>query len=199
MEKEYTKYVSKFQESFLGMVDRFVAAIVAAFIRKKIDYVIIGSIASARYNYFRATEDVDFLILRKDKTEAREIVRQIQKKFEDEEYGSSMNVDIMYSGDISGDGVQGKGSKGLPFKDPKEISNEIHKINYLTLEALIEYKLSSGTYGKGRGMDITDVIRLIHYNKLKKSFGNNFREDLKATYIEVWALAYDISDNIERI
>jgi hypothetical protein len=86
----------------------------------------------------------------------------------------------MNKSQISGDGIN-----GLEFSEPKKISETVNGLPILSLEKLIEYKISSGIYGD-RLKDLGDVQELIKANKLPLDFGDNFRKDLREKYSEIW-------------
>ena len=77
-------------------------------------------------------------------------------------------------------------TKGIEYKEPHEIDKIKNTIPKLTLENMIQYKLCSGLYGKGRMKDFGDVQELIVINDLPKDYADSFRKDLKNKYVEIW-------------
>jgi hypothetical protein len=148
-----------------------------------IEYTIIGALAVIAYNHVRMTEDMDVLIDKTDKKKLDDIPIGFLRKVSDKRFrlhDPRAKIDVIYSGEISGDGVH-----GIEFPSPREVSAVIHGINFIILPKLIEFKLSSGIYGD-RLKDLADVQELIRANKLPEEYGDSFREDLKAKYREIW-------------
>jgi hypothetical protein len=90
-------------------------------------------------------------------------------------------VEFLYSGEVSG------ATGGLEFKKPSDLSEKTDGMKIITLPNLIQYKLSSGMYGR-RTKDLSDVEELIKLNNLSNNYCeiNNFREDLKRKWQECW-------------
>jgi predicted nucleotidyltransferase len=153
---------------------------------RDINFTIIGGAARNQYGVKKITEDVDILVAKKDKEKMLKLpigfIKDLSKgrgkifSF----HNPKTRVEIIYSGEISGDGIN-----GIAYENPKLISNDIKGIPFLTLEKLIEYKLSSGIYGK-RMKDFVDIIELIQINKLPEDYAKNFRKDLYIKYKELW-------------
>jgi len=89
-------------------------------------------------------------------------------------------LDILYTGEMAGN------KDGIAYRDLDEISHEVDGQPFITLQNLIEYKLSSGMYGHNRYKDFDDIIELIKINKLTKGYANKFRKDLRNRYAELW-------------
>jgi hypothetical protein len=185
--KKYQKFdfKSSFMESFLNDLDQAMKNIASILKSKKINFCFIGAAALSKYNYSRLTQDLDILIDKKDKSKF--------KKLNDEFYISlqsadrivqwlnpEVELDIFYSKTMIKTGE-------LVFDDPSRVSHNMNNLPIMNLSNLIEYKLSSGIYGK-RSIDFGDVEKLIKINKLSKSYAekNNFRDDLKVKYGELW-------------
>jgi len=151
-----------------------------------ISYCLIGGLALGEYNLSRGTDDIDFIILASDKNKFENLVgRYLRPAFSGATrkfywYGTKLLVEILYTGEITGDGVH-----GIKIESPDKISSKTSAGNVIKLVKLIEYKLSSGIYGK-RIKDLGDVQELIKLNNLKRSLADGFREDLKTKYREIW-------------
>jgi hypothetical protein len=91
-------------------------------------------------------------------------------------------VEVIYSDEISGDGIN-----GIPYIEPDKISIEEEGMPILTLKKLIEYKLSSGTYGNARYKDFDHILGLIKSNNLPLNYVNNLKDQkLISKYKELW-------------
>jgi hypothetical protein len=152
-----------------------------------IEYCLIGGASLPSYKLNRATEDVDFLIFSSDRKKIEELIgiyfklafpNSTRKLIHND---SKVIVEFLFSGEETG------GLGGIKFENPNRVSKQKDGINIITLEKLIEYKLSSGIYGK-RLKDFGDVQELIKLNNLPIEFANSFRQDIKNKYIEIWSM-----------
>src|SRR5258705_4885171 len=96
-----------------------------------IDYAVIGAAALLAHGYPRFTDGIDLVMT----TEGRQ-------KFRDElrSTADGIDIEVMTSGEYPGDGKP----KPVSMPRPAEASIEIDGIKFVTLEKLIELKLSSG-------------------------------------------------------
>lgn len=178
---------SKFMESFLDEINQAMRNITALLKKNRIDFCFIGGAILSKYGYERTTKDIDILIDKKDKSKFN--------KLENEYYLSNSSgnkhiewirpqteIDIIYSGEYSGS------SNGIKYETPNKISHIENNLPILNLSAMIQYKLCAGLYGdrRRRLKDFQDVFELIFTNKLKEDYADDFREDLKQKYIEIW-------------
>jgi len=155
------------------------------FDEKDIDYCLIGGASLPTYRLNRATEDVDFLLYVGDVSKLKGLIGVYFKP----RYPNSTRtliwnqgnilVEILYSGEVSGS------TGGLVFQKPSDLSRDHNGLKIITLENLIQYKLSSGTYGR-RTKDISDVEELIKLNNLPSDYSKNFRKDLVKQYGICW-------------
>lgn len=159
------------------------------FDQKQIDYCLIGGASLPSYKLNRATEDVDFLVYINDKSKLESLVGTYFKSKSNSKRNLIWNegniiVEFLFSGEVSGAG------DGLKFEKPEEISENKNGIRIITLPNLIQYKLSSGLYGR-RLKDLGDVEELIKLNNLKKDYAgtNKFRNDLKQEWDLRWEAA----------
>ena len=51
--------------------------------------------------------------------------------------------------------------------------------------------MCAGLYGKVRLKDFGDIQQLIHINKLPLNFADEFRDDIKNKYIELWKTVFE--------
>lgn len=185
--KRYKRIESAFMESFIKDQNENMKIISKVLKQNDIDFCFIGGAILPEYGYNRTTEDIDILISKSDKDKFLKLAgTYLKRKFKDAQKSFYWNnpkiqIDIIYSGDKAGDMT-----KGIEYKEPYEIDMVKNSIPKLTLENLIQYKLCSGLYGKGRLKDFGDVQQLIIINDLDKEFANSFRKDLKNKYIEIW-------------
>lgn len=182
------RYKSYFMETHLNELNQAMRNITALLKKNKINFCFIGGATLKEYDYIRMTDDIDILISKKDKSKF--------KKLENEYYISpqgnlgpyewirpQIDLDVMYSGNFAGD------KRGIPYKEPNEISHLSGSLPILDLEYLIQYKLSAGIYDN-RLNDFGDIQKLIKINNLPFDYADNFREDLKNKYIEIWKLTF---------
>lgn len=171
-------------ESHISMWDELARKINTVFKKFGINFAIIGTVAGTKYGLHVTTDDIDILLNKNDKSKVRSALNKIVVE-------DQISIDLINSDDISGDGLTGDPNKsanpeGLPFQEPDKISNLIGGVPYLTLSALVEYKLSSGLYGTDREEDFKHVRFLIKANNLDINYGDNFRTDLRDLYRNQW-------------
>jgi len=153
----------------------------------KISFTFIGGAARNQYGYQKITEDIDLLVSKKDREKMKNLPIGFIKDMSNNRakkfilHNPKTEIDVIYEDEISGDGIN-----GLKFINPDKLSNNIDGIPFISLKALIMYKLSSGIYGKSRYKDFDDIIELIKRNNLSKNYADKFREDLKQKYIQLW-------------
>ena len=183
MNKNLDEFLSDFMKNFLTESKNALYSLDSILKSHKINYIIIGGMAIIKYKYSRTTDDIDILVDKKDKIKIENLPIGFIKKVSNKKFllhEPKHIVEIIYSDEISGDGIN-----GLVFPSPSKISEIIDGLPYISLDKLVEFKLSSGIYGK-RHQDIADVQELIRKNKLNKKYGDNFRKDLKKKYLEIW-------------
>jgi hypothetical protein len=184
------KYKSQFMESYIQELWKSIKELSYILKQKGIHFTFIGGAARNQYKYEVTTADLDILVSKKDFEKMKDLpigfIREISKgrakSFQ--LHDPKTKVDVIYTGEISGDGVN-----GLKYPDPEKISKNIKGEPFITLKNLIMYKLSSGLYGK-RYKDFGDIQGLIKANKLSKDYAKDFRKDLKDKYIELWLDTY---------
>jgi len=91
-------------------------------------------------------------------------------------------VEIITSGEFPGDGLP----KPVEFPDPAESSVLIDGIKTVTLEKLIELKLSSGMTAGDRLKDLADVQELIKLRDLDEGFADGLNIYVRQKYLELY-------------
>ena len=179
---------SKFMESFIEEQEIATKEIESIMKEYDISFCFIGGMALNHYQYHRMTDDIDILIDCKDKEKLKNIptgyirdvsVNQNWKKLR--LIDPKVNIDVIFSGEKSGDGIN-----GITFETPEKLAGTEA---FISLFYLIIYKISSYLYGK-RNKDKSDVIALIQKYKLEKGWldGDEYpvREDIKKAYESIW-------------
>lgn len=184
--KRYQKFNfrSHFMETFLQDLNQSMRNITALLKKNNIRFCFIGGAILSKYNYDVTTRDIDILVDKNDKSKF--------KKLENEYYISPQSIngplewirpkvdlDVMYSGNYAGN------NQGIKYEDPDKISHKQDNLPILDLKYLIQYKLSSGIYDN-RFKDFGHIQELIKLNSLPENYADDFREDLKNKYIEIW-------------
>jgi hypothetical protein len=188
-------YKSYFMESFKNELNKAIEKIANILNEYKVSFCIIGGAARFKYHVEKMTQDIDILISKEDKNKIKKIPMGQMRDISNGRskifnlHDPKARIEFIYSGEISGDGIH-----GLKYVEPENIKKDFNKIPYISLIALIQYKLSAGIYGE-RLKDFADIIDLIQKNNLKKDYGKNFRKDLKIKYEELW----DSIKNIKNI
>ena len=173
---------SSFMESFVNELDMTVKRIHSLLDEKGISHVFIGATALNYLGYHRMTEDIDILVDEDDKEKMKQLPVGFIREVSHGRYkvflwsDPKTKVEVIYSGEISGDGIN-----GLKFDHPVDMTELVDGIPILPLEKFIEYKLSSGVYGR-RSKDFGDVESLIKLYKLDANFSKDMRDDLKKEY-----------------
>jgi len=152
--------------------------------KKGIRYVFIGGAILGKYGFYRMTEDVDLLIHKDDKEKFKKLSPGWFKLNDTARKGkfhkTKTLIDILYSGDNVGD-------SSILMPEPGEVSVLKDNIPILSLQKLIEFKLTSAVYAKNRLQDLGDIQRLIIINKLSKDYVDHLDDEkLKAKYVEIW-------------
>ena len=189
--KKY-KHSSTFMESFIKDRQNTMNLITQVLKNKDIDFCFIGGAVLPDYHYERMTSDIDILISYKDKEKFLTLIGSyFKRKFKNIQKSLFWNnpkteIDIIFSREKAGDI-----NKGIPYKEPKELSKMKHSVPILTLKNIVQYKLCAGLYGKVRLKDFSDIQQLIHINKLPIDFADKFRDDIKNKYIELWKSVFE--------
>jgi len=156
--------------------------------RNDIPYAVIGAIALNQHGYQRFTVDIDLLMTKEGLekfssvlvgrgyrpafTGARKMFRSTQE---------NIPIEIITSGEFPGDGLP----KPVQFPEPDQFSVVIDGVNTISLEKLVELKLTSGMTAGDRLKDLADVQELIKIKELDVSFAERLNEFVRSKYIEL--------------
>ena len=172
-----------------GMLNDALKRIVADLERNGIDYAVIGAVALNQHGYRRFTEDIDLLLTKAGLERFRERLvglgyrpafEDATKKFRTTE--DNIPVEVITSGEFPGDGLP----KPVRFPEPLEATVVIDGVNTISLEKLIELKLTSGMSAGDRLKDLADVQELIKLKGLDADFASKLNEFVRAKYIELY-------------
>lgn len=95
--------------------------------------------------------------------------------------GENVPVDVITAGEYPGDGLP----KPVQFPNPDDFSVVIDGIKTLSLEKLVELKLSSGISAPDRLKDLADVQELIKIKDLDEDFAEKLDEYVRPKYLEL--------------
>jgi hypothetical protein len=149
--------------------------------KARIPYAIMGGMAVNAHGAERTTRDVDVLLTPEGLAQFRsefvgkeyEQVEGRQRRFKERESG--VTVDCLVTGGDPGFG----GKAPFAFPDPAEVSQEIDKIQVVTLPQLIQLKLAAR-----RHADFADVVFLIRTHELDESFMSQIHPSVRQDFIE---------------
>ena len=154
-----------------------------------IDYVVIGAIALLAHGYPRFTEGID-LVLTAEGLEKfhQELIgwgyapafQGSRKKLR--ATASGMTVDIMVDGEYPGDGKP----KPVRLPNPRTEFVDIDGVHFVTLEKLIELKLTSGMTAGDRLKDLADVQELIKTRALSLDFASLLNPYVRPKFLELY-------------
>jgi hypothetical protein len=146
-----------------------------------IAYAVMGAMAVNAHGAERTTRDVDILLTAEGLERFRqEYVGDVYDPVDGRprrfiERQSGVAVDCLITGRYPGSGKAGP----LAFPDPTEASQEIDKIQVLTLPQLIQFKLAAR-----RHYDFGDVVFLIRTHNLDESYQDQLHPSVHPDYIE---------------
>ena len=149
--------------------------------KARIPYAFMGGMAVSAHGARRTTDDVDMLLtpegLERFRQEfvgrAYDQVPRRPRRFVDRKNG--VTVDVLVTGRYPGTGKPGP----ITFPHPEEASEALAKVRVLTLPHLIQLKLAAR-----RHRDFGDVVELIRFNNLDKSFAKQLHPSVRGDYIE---------------
>lgn len=159
-----------------------------------IDYVVIGAISLNQHGYRRFTEDIDLLLTREGLEDFHEKLVGLgyrpaftgaRKKFRTT--NENVPVEVITSGEYPGDGLP----KPVQFPNPNEVAVVIDGVKTLSLEKLVELKLSSGISAPDRLKVLADVQELIKLKGLDEEFGEKLDEYVRAKYLELGSAVWE--------
>lgn len=168
--------------------------------RSEIDYAVIGAVALNQHGYRRFTEDIDLLLTKEGLEKFRETLVGLgyrpafagaEKKFRTTE--ENIPVEIITAGEFPGDGLP----KPVQFPHPNEFSIEIDGVKTVSLEKLIELKLTSGITAADRLKDLADVQELIKIKNLGANFAGKLNEFVREKFLELQKAVFDAKNRKE--
>ena len=171
-----------------GMINDALKRLAADLDRNNIEYVVIDAVALNQHGYRRFTEDIDLLLTKQGLEDFRAKLVGLgyrpafegaKKKFRTT--GENIPVEIITSGEFPGDGLP----KPVQFPDPAEVAVVIDGVKTVSLEKLIELKLTSGMTAGDRLKDLADVQELIKLKGLDSEFAERLNEFVRDKYIEL--------------
>lgn len=155
--------------------------------RERIPFALLGALALRHYGYSRFTEDIDILTSPEGLERIHEALvgrgllpraPGLRKKLRQTQF--KVNVDVVAAGDHAG-----SDESPILFPDPgDECFVERDGIRVVTLEKLIELKITSGVWGN-RDQDLVDVQKLIQANDLAEPFAEKLPGPLRSKYLEL--------------
>ena len=183
-----------------GMLNDALKRLAADLDRNKIDYVVIGAIALNQHGYRRFTEDINLLLTKEglEKFQVnlvglgyRPAFAGAKKKFRTTE--ENIPVEIITTGEFPGDGLP----KPVQFPAPDESFIEIEGVKTISLEKLVELKLTSGISATNRLKDLADVQELIKIKDLDESFAEKLNDYVRRKYLELYKSVTDAKSREE--
>lgn len=154
-----------------------------------IPYIVIGAVALNQHGYQRFTHDIDLLMTKEglQKFTAELVGRGYRPAYEGatkkfRATAENVPIEIITSGEYPGDGKP----KAIVFPNPADNSVEIDGIKTVTLEKLVELKLSSGMTGLGRRKDLADVQELIRARDLTADFAERLDPSVQDMFLELY-------------
>jgi hypothetical protein len=171
-----------------GMLNDALSRLVRDLERNGIDYAVIGAIALNQHGYRRFTEDIDLLMTREGLDTFREKLVGLgyrpafegaKKKFRTTE--ENIPVEIITAGEFPGDGLP----KPVVFPEPGEVSVSIDGVKTVSLEKLIELKLTSGISAPDRLKDLADVQEMIKLKSLDDAYAEKLDPYVRDKFLEL--------------
>jgi hypothetical protein len=159
-----------------------------------IEYVVIGAVALFFHGYRRFTDNIDIVLtaqglgrfVRPISGKAPQTLCNYEpditsnKRVRSLPYGISIKV--MTSGEYPGNGRP----KPVSFPDPAVAATEIHGIQFVTIEKLVELKLASGISATDRLKDLADVQELIKARPLRREFAERLDPYVREKFLELF-------------
>ncbi|MBX9678988.1 MAG: nucleotidyltransferase family protein [Gemmataceae bacterium] len=153
-----------------------------------VPYAVAGGLALFKHGFRRFTEDVDILVTKAGLKTIHERLDGLgyvppfagSKNLRDANTG--VKIEFLVSGDYPGDGKP----KAIAFPLPQEAAMQIHGIQYVRLETLVELKLASGMTNAERLKDLSDVLELIKAAQLPLDLADRLHAFVRDKYRELW-------------
>ena len=157
-----------------------------------IAHAVAGGMAMFQHGYRRFTEDVDILVTRDGLKALHEKLVGLgyvppfegSKNLRDAETG--VRIEFLVAGDYPGDGKP----KPVAFPDPATVGVEVGGVRCISLPALVELKLTSGT-AAWRLKDIADVQEMIRVLGLSDDFAARLHPSVQDKFRELVTIVRD--------
>jgi hypothetical protein len=172
----------------VGMLNDALGKLARDLERCGIDYAVIGAVALNQHGFQRFTSDIDVL-LNADGLERfrdrlvglgyRPAFEGARKKFRTTE--TNVPVEFIVTGEFPGDGRP----KPVVFPEPSDFFVIIDGVKTITLEKLVELKLSSGMTATDRLKDLADVQELIKARNLDAAFADKLNLFVREKFLEL--------------
>jgi len=184
-----------------GMLNDALKRLAADLYRNEIDFVVIGAVALNQHGYRCFTEDINLLLTKEGLKKFRENLVGLdyrlaftgaKKKFRTTE--ENIPVEIITTGEFPGDGLP----KPVQFPAPDESFIEIEGIKTISLEKLVELKLTSGISATDRLKDLADVQELIKIKDLDEFFAEKLNDFVRRKYLELYKSVADAKNRKEK-
>lgn len=164
-----------------GLVHQTMRRLVKRLEKARVPYAIVGGMAVNAHHYQRTTCDVDILLNRQGFDEFRS--RFVSKFYEHWECRprrfvdriNRVRVDVFVAGHYPGI----RSPAPIAFPDPEAVSERIDNHSFVNLPTLIQLKLAARRY-----RDLGDVVELIRFNNLDKSYLQELHPALHRDFIE---------------
>lgn len=150
-------------------------------------YVVVGGMALNLHGYVRATDDVDLLVTRATLATIHERLEGLgwvtpfagSKNLRDADTG--VKVKFLVTGEFPGDGKP----KPVAFPDPVDVAVDVGGVKCISLPALVQLKLASGT-AAWRLKDLADVQEAIRVLSLPEAFADGLDPSVRDRFVELW-------------
>lgn len=172
-----------------GMINDALTRLTSDLDRNGIEYAVIGAVALNQHGYRRFTEDIDLLLTREGLGVFREKLVGLgyrpafsgaTKKFRTTD--GNVPVEVITAGEYPGDGLP----KPVKFPEPDEFAVVIDGVKTISLEKLIELKLTSGMTAPDRLKDLADVQELIKIKGLGADLASKLNKFVRPKYTELY-------------
>ena len=163
--------------------------------RHKIDYAVMGAVALLAHGYPRFTEDIDLVVTAEGLEKFHKELLGIggwgmsgylrkppasDKSFRSVPLGVSIKVTL--NEEYPGDGKP----KPVRLPNPRTEFVDIDGVHFVSLEKLIELKLTSGMTAGDRLKDLADVQELIKTRALSSEFASRLNAYVRAKFLELY-------------
>jgi Uncharacterised nucleotidyltransferase len=155
-----------------------------------VPYAVCGGMALFQHGFRRFTEDVDVLVTADGLKTIHARLDGLgyvppftgSKNLRDTDTG--VKIEFLVTGGYPGDGMP----KPVAFPDPADVAVDLDGVKCLSLTALVQLKLASGT-AAWRLKDLGDVQEVIKRFDLPESFADRLDLSVRESFRSLWAAA----------